>query len=299
MNDVKNRISAVCFGEVLFDKFPSHSKIGGAPLNVSLRLQSLGVDVALISGVGDDENGIKILTYLKKLGVNPRGILAQKEYPTGVVNVILNDKGVASYDIAYPVAWDKIVLLDDHLNLVKNSDVFVFGSLVCRDEVSRSTLIHLLDHAPYKVFDVNLRVPHYTYQLLVSLMMKANFIKFNDDELFEIAEYLGSKYNSMEQTIKYVAKKTKTDTICVTKGAHGAVLYNGGTFYYNSGYRIKVLDTVGSGDSFLASVIYKLFNEEGHQEAINFGCAVGAMVAKSEGANPILTKQMIARFMNP
>jgi fructokinase len=130
-------------------------------------------------------------------------------------------------------------------------------------------------------------------------MMKANFIKFNDDELFEIAEYLGSKYNSMEQTIKYVAKKTKTDTICVTKGAHGAVLYNGGTFYYNSGYRIKVLDTVWSGDSFLASVIYKLFNEEGHQEAINFGCAVGAMVAKSEGANPILTKQMIARFMNP
>tara|TARA_R110002020_G_scaffold98268_2_gene234043 strand:- start:1203 stop:1718 length:516 start_codon:yes stop_codon:yes gene_type:complete len=171
--------------------------------------------------------------------------------------------------------------------------------LACRDKTSQQTLRKLLKIANYKVFDVNLRAPHYTKELLLDLLRTSNFIKFNDDELFEVAGYLNSKYNSMEQTIAFVAAVTNTETICVTKGAYGAVLYHNGKFYYNSGYRIVVLDTVGSGDSFLASVIFKLFNGNDPQEAIDFGCAVGAMVAKSEGANPIFTKHKISKFMNP
>lgn len=296
---MKKNIKAVCFGEVLFDNFPSQSKIGGAPLNVSGRLQAFGVDVSLISSVGDDSQGKKIKGYLKKIGLDLSGIQVNKNYPTGEVNVILNDKGVASYDISYPVAWDKIQLAKLDIARVQKSDVFLFGSLVCRDKVSQNTLKELLKHATYKVFDANLRVPHYTKELLLELMEEADFIKFNDDELYEIAGYLGCKYHSMEQIIVFIAKATNTKTVCVTKGAFGAVLFKDEKFYYNSGFRIKVLDTVGSGDSFLASIIYKLFNDEGPQEAINFGCAVGAMVACSEGANPILTKQKIAKFMYP
>ncbi|TDS16801.1 fructokinase [Maribacter caenipelagi] len=293
------KVKAVCFGEVLFDKFPTHSKIGGAPLNVSLRLQSLGVNVSVISSVANDANGKKIINHLKKAGVNTEGISVQNEHPTGVVNVVLNDKGVASYDIAYPVAWDKIKVYESRNILMHNSDFFVYGSLACRDEVSENTLKSLLKIAAYKVFDVNLRAPYYTYDLLLDLMIEANFIKFNDDELFEVAAHLGSKYNSMEQTIEFIAERTKTDTICVTKGAYGAVLYNERTFYYNSGYRVKVCDTVGSGDSFLASVLYKIFNGEGPQVAIDFGCAVGTIVAASKGANPILSSSKIELFMNP
>lgn len=296
---IMKKLKAICFGEVLFDNFPTHSKIGGAPLNVSLRLQSYGVDVSMFSGVGDDVDGNKIIKYLNSCGVNTDGVQVSSSYGTGQVNVVLNDKGVASYDIAYPVAWDKILLRNHYETILKETDVFVYGSLACRDKTTRTTLLHLLKFAQYKVFDVNLRAPHYTKELLLELMQHANFVKFNDDELYEVGEYLGSKYNSMEQTIVFVAKETQTETICVTKGAYGAVLYHQNNFYYNSGYRIKVLDTVGSGDSFLASVIYKLFNGEGPQVAIDFGCAVGAMVAKSEGANPIFTRQRIHKFMNP
>ncbi|MBC8767668.1 carbohydrate kinase [Arenibacter sp. BSSL-BM3] len=293
------KLKVICFGEVLFDNFPTHSKIGGAPLNVSLRLQSYGVDVSTISSVGDDVDGKKIIKYLNSCGVNTDGIQVSSNYGTGQVNVVLNDKGVASYDIAYPVAWDKILPINIYENQLKETDIFIYGSLACRDNTSSTTLKQLLEIAKYKVFDVNLRAPHYTKKLILELMQHANFVKFNDDELYEVAEYLGSKYNSMEQTIVFVAQQTQTETICVTKGAYGAVLYHQNIFYYNSGYRIKVLDTVGSGDSFLASVIYKLFNGEGPQAAIDFGCAVGAMVAKSEGANPIFTKQRINKFMNP
>lgn len=294
-----DKIKAVCFGEVLFDNFPTHSKIGGAPLNVALRLQSYGVQVAMISSVGSDKEGSKIINYLKDSGINTDLIQSNGAYATGQVNVILNDKGIASYDIKYPVAWDKIEHKAIHDTFLKTSDVFIFGSLACRDEASFSTLLRHLKLAKYKVFDVNLRAPYYTDKLLLELLALSNFIKFNDDELFEIAGYLNSKYNSLEQTIEFIAKETDTETICVTKGAYGAVLYHKEKFYYNSGYRIKVLDTVGSGDSFLASVIYKLFNGDGPQAAIDFGCAVGALVAKSEGANPILSNSRIAKFMNP
>ncbi|WP_276165467.1 carbohydrate kinase family protein [Zobellia alginiliquefaciens] len=293
------KIKAICFGEVLFDIFPTHSKIGGAPLNVSLRLQSYGIDSYLISAIGKDEFGKKIISYLKKYDVNTNGIEINPKYETGRVNVVLNDKGVASYDIAYPVAWDKISLKSEDINYIKKTDFFIYGCLASRDKTSLSTLRELLKIVSYKVFDVNLRAPHYTNELVAELMLQANFIKFNDEELFEIAANLGSRYNSMEQTITYISVTTNTETICVTKGAYGAVLYHQKVFYYNSGYRIKVLDTVGSGDSFLASVLFKLFNGNGPQQAINFGCAVGAMVAKSEGANPILTMKQITEFMNP
>tara|TARA_R110002020_G_scaffold98268_2_gene234044 strand:- start:1755 stop:2087 length:333 start_codon:yes stop_codon:yes gene_type:complete len=103
---MKNRI--VCFGEVLFDNFPTHSKIGGAPLNVSLRLQSFGIEVTMISSVGKDKEGVRIINYLKSAGINTEGIQINNTYGTGQVNVVLNDKGIASYDIKYPVAWDKI-----------------------------------------------------------------------------------------------------------------------------------------------------------------------------------------------
>ncbi len=130
-------------------------------------------------------------------------------------------------------------------------------------------------------------------------MNQADFIKFNDDELYEVSKSLDSKYLSLEQNIRYIAEITNTKQICVTKGHHGAVLMYDDTFYYNSGYLIKVIDTVGAGDSFLGSLISQLLNKVNPQEAIDFACAVGAMVAQSEGANPKLLRSDIETFINP
>ncbi len=130
-------------------------------------------------------------------------------------------------------------------------------------------------------------------------MQKSDFLKFNDDELFEIAESLGSVYNSLEQNLMFISEKTNTSSICVTKGSHGAVFLHNGKLFYNSGFKIKVRDTVGAGDSFLASLIAKLLQKEDPQKALNLACAVGALVAASEGANPVLKEDTIQKFMFP
>ena len=288
-----------CFGEVLWDVFPAHKKIGGAPLNVALRLQSLDNEVAIISSIGNDESGKTLLDYIIQNGLDVSCLEVSDKFKTGKVKVILNDKRSASYDIKYPRAWDNIKITQESINLVKKSDGFVFGSLAARDEFSRKTLYGLIEHAKFKIFDLNLRPPYYNKEVLNYLMNRADFMKFNDDELYEVCKEEGSKYLSLEQNIRYISKKTNTNHICVTKGRHGAVLMYDGKFYYNSGYLVKVIDTIGSGDSFLASLISKLLKNKDPQEAIDFACAVGALVATSEGANPKITKEQINKFINP
>jgi fructokinase len=293
------KIKAVCFGEVLWDVFPDVERIGGAPLNVASRLSASGIQTELISRIGADQKGKDILDYLKNNNVGTENIETDATYPTGLVNVSLSKSGSATYEIAYPSAWDKIVVSESSLDAVKKADVFIFGSLVCRDEISRNTLFELIKFAGYKVFDINLRPPHYQKKVLQHLMQQADFIKFNDDELFEIAALMGSPYNSLEQNLLFISEKTNTQSICVTKGRHGAVLLTEGKLFYNSGYQISVKDTVGAGDSFLASLIAKLLTKEKPQVALDYACAVGALVAGSEGANPKLEIEKIKKFMFP
>ena len=293
----KNILNVVTFGEVLWDIFPTHKKIGGAPLNVGLRMSSLGAVTTIISRVGADKNGADIISFLNDQNVSSNLILIEEEYKTGVVNVMINEKGNASYDIMYPSSWDKITLTNEMIEKVSESDVFIFGSLICRDEISRLTLYSLLEKAKYKVFDVNLRTPYYTIEVINELMLKADFIKLNDEELWEISRKLESPFNSFEQNIKFIAEKTNTNQICVTKGAFGAVLYYNDKFYYNSGYFIKVVDTVGAGDSFLATLIVRLLRGKSPQKSLNYACAVGALVAGHEGANPKISEKEIVKYM--
>lgn len=293
----KNKLKAVCFGEVLWDVFPTHKKIGGAPLNVALRMNSLGVATTIISRIGKDEDGDNLLSFLKDQNVSSDSIQVGEDYKTGVVNVMINEKGNASYDIMYPSSWDKITLTNEMIEKVSESDVFIFGSLICRDEISRSTLYALLDKAKHKVMDANLRVPYYTTEVLIELMSKADFIKLNDEELWEISRKLESPYNSFEQNIKFIAEKTNTKQVCVTKGEFGAVLYYNDKFYYNSGYFIKVVDTVGAGDSFLATLTTRLLKGKSPQKSLNYACAVGALVAGHEGANPKISDVEIRKYM--
>lgn len=296
MNKGKN-LKAVAYGEVLWDVFGNEKKIGGAPLNVALRMKTLGCEVAMISCVGKDEDGKAIISHIKSTGLDTNAVILSENYPTGLVNVTLNNQGSASYDISYPSAWDKIVLNDQAKNLVRTADVLIYGSLVCRDEVSRNSLKELLQSNVYKVFDVNLRPPHYSYDILEQLMQTADFVKFNDDELLEIAKYMNSPFSDLEKNILFLAEKCKVKSICVTRGKDGALLMWEGKFYENKGYPVEVADTVGAGDSFLAALVTSLFTDKTPQEAIDFSCAVGALVAQSPGANPEISNSEIESLM--
>ena len=290
--------SFTCFGEVLWDVFPDHQKIGGAPLNVALRLKSFSKAVTIISAVGNDDLGKKLTDFLKENNLSTDYIQINNNYETGQVNVSLDHKGSASYEIKFPAVWDYIAATDKTIALVGQSDVFIFGSLVCRNDTSKNTLFTLLNVANFKVFDVNLRPPFFSFELLNQLMHKADFIKFNDEELLLVAKHLNTGLTSIEDNMHYISKTFNASHICVTKGDKGAILLVDGNFYSSLGYKVNVKDTVGAGDSFLGTLLYKIKSNIPYEQALNYACAVGALVAGSEGANPKLLENDIKKLLN-
>ncbi|MEY8758985.1 carbohydrate kinase family protein [Chryseobacterium tongliaoense] len=293
-------LKVVSFGEILFDVFREEKIVGGAPLNLALRTRSFGFPVTMISAVGNDENGNDLKEYILKNGVECNTIITHQEHETGIVQVYLNERGSATYEIKFPSAWDYIGINADVKKAVWQTDIFFFGSLVCRNDISKNTLFELLQSNPtmYKVFDVNLRAPHYTIETVTQLMNKADFIKFNDDEIIEIASKLGFWSNSLEENIKFIANRTQTKSICVTRGKHGSILLWENMLYYHNGFVVTVVDTVGAGDSFLAALITKLVSDKNPQNALDFASAVGALVASRAGGNPKIKNLEIEDFLS-
>lgn len=274
----------ISFGEILWDLLPTGPQIGGAPLNVALRAQSLGMSVKIITKVGSDDWGENIVKFIKDRGADTKLIQQSKDFPTGLVNVELDKQGVATYDIVYPAAWDHIDLQEEALEEVEKADAFVFGTLSTRDEHSKTTLLKLLEKALWKVFDINLRPPHYDISMIVDLAKKSDLLKLNDEELLILAKELGSESKDIEENILFLSRKLQCNSICITKGADGAVYYENGNFHSHPGFKVDVVDTVGAGDSFLATLIYHLLHDSPPQKAIEMACAMGSLVATKKGA---------------
>ena len=283
----------VSFGEILWDKLPSGKVPGGAPLNFAYRLNSFQNSLSIISKVGDDLLGKGLTEFLNKNGLDTEHIQISKIYKTGEVNVSIDKNGIADYDILNPVAWDDISLNLKNIELTKNSSVFVFGSLICRNIISRRTLKELLKIAPFKLFDINLRSPYYNMNLIEELMLSSDFIKFNYEEIEEISTIYINKKATLENMIETISEKTKTKNICVTMGEKGACYYTNNSFYYQDGFKINVLDTVGAGDSFLATLVEGILNKTKPQEILKKACAVAALVASKEGATHTVSMKEI------
>lgn len=290
---MKTKGTIFCFGEVLWDLFQDGKKIGGAPLNVALRLHSYGYDANVISRVGQDKLGKEIICFFEKKALSLNFLQKDELFSTGTVAVEIDKEGVATYEISSPAAWDNIALTSVLQEAVFQSDIFLFGSLALRSPKSRKTLQVLLKNAKLKVFDVNLRPPFYSYTLLMELMLASDLIKCNEEELLEIAMNFGTKEKSLESCIAFLAEKTKTKQICVTLGAKGALLYLHGNVYRQKGFTVEVQDTVGAGDSFLATLLDGILRKGHPQKILQRACAVGALVSSKAGANPSLKEEDI------
>jgi fructokinase len=286
----------ICFGEILWDIFEDGKKLGGAPFNVTNSLKDLGADVEFISRIGKDFLGNEILKELKSRGVSTIFLQEDPIYPTGKVTVSIDSDGSAKYEIDNDSAWDYIEKETKTVKMVSDASAFVFGSLIARAK-SFEALNSFLKVSKFSIFDINLRPPFYNQSLLIDLMNKSDMLKFNDEELGIIANGLESPFNSIDKNIEFIAEKTKTKIICVTKGKYGAVLYHHGDWFYNNGYKVIVKDSVGAGDSFLATLINGLIEKEPLQKTIDYACAMGALVANSFGANPTISKNDLESFI--
>ena len=288
--------SCVCFGEVLFDVLPTEKKAGGAPMNVAYHLTTLGQPTTLISKLGDDNLGKELTAILEQKQLNLEYLQVDKTHPTGIVMAQANAAGDMTYDIRQDAAWDFIELKVLHEPLVKKASYFIFGSLVTRNHVSRSTLFNLLDIPVTRVFDVNLRRPFIHQPTLEYQFSKADILKMNEEELDLITSWY-VQFKNIEDKIRFLQNRFQIPEIIITRGAKGAIINTHDEFYYHEGYPVRVADTIGSGDSFVAGYLSGIIQQKSPADALCFASALGAFVATKTGGCPPYTQGEINAFM--
>ncbi|WP_233635950.1 carbohydrate kinase family protein [Hymenobacter setariae] len=285
-----------CFGEMLWDVLPSGPQPGGAPLNVAVHLHQFGLVSQLISRVGHDDLGTQLVAFVEGKGLSTHYVQRGETHPTGVVEANVGDRNEVVYKIVQPVAWDYIQYEPALGALVEATDAFVFGSLAARSPTTRETLYRLLPAAPFKVFDVNLRAPHYSRDVVTYLLRQANLVKMNHHELTEIMGWFGGS-PAEETALRWLAEHFQLQAVCVTKGADGAVLWTGQQLYHSASPSVTVQDTIGSGDAFLAALLKGWLADQAPAECLAFACAAGSLVATYQGATPAVSLPQVEALL--
>ncbi len=288
----------LCVGEVLWDALPAGLFLGGAPFNVACHLHELGVPVAFASRVGEDALGEEIIRRLAYRGISTTLLQEDSALQTGFVRVELDTKGSPDFTIVEPSAWDAIQPEDELLDRAANAHAVVFGSLCQRREPSRSTIQRIMSAAKTLVFDVNLRPPFDGRSVVEESLEAAHVVKLNEDELSRLSAWFTLGGASDAERAAALADQFGCRTVCVTRGEHGAGLWQDGSWYEHGGYAVTVADTVGSGDAFLAAFLKGWLAEDHPGTLLELANATGAYVASKDGATPSLDPDGMDKLRN-
>lgn len=290
----------VGIGEALWDVLPEGKKLGGAPANFAYHVSQFGLQSQVVSSIGEDKLGNEILDNFQGKGLHT--LIEKVEYPTGTVQVQLDNEGVPCYDIKENVAWDNIPFTDKLKQLAQKTCAVCYGSLAQRNVVSRETINAFLNAMPegkgqYKIFDINLRQGFYTKEIICNSMQRCNILKINDEELVTVSRMFGYPGIDLQDKCWILLAKYKLEMLILTCGVNGSYVFTPGSVSFIETPKVEVADTVGAGDSFTAAFVSAILKgktvKEAHQLAVN----VSAYVCTQNGAMPELPGNLINRVL--
>jgi len=279
----------ISIGEVVWDIFPERRVLGGAPVNVAYHLRCLGIEVGVVTRVGKDELGDRTIGSMAALGLPIDGV-QQGDLPTGTVLVTIGPDNEPDFDIVTPAAWDNIDLAEAEKFIGDRPFKLVFGSLAQRDERSGSTIRALWRKADYRCYDVNLRPPHTSREIVEGALAVAELVKMNGSELLEIGSWQNLSADDRKIIARELMGRYNITVLVVTEGGDGAWLLSGEDYYRTPGRPVEVADTVGAGDAFFAALLAGREQGLGWQECLDKAAELGAYVASQNGATPPMPK---------
>ena len=276
----------VGIGEILWDMLPGGKALGGAPANFAYHASRLGEEGWAVSAVGDDPLGAEIMDIVtrKKL----RHIIAVTDKPTGTVQVELDDKGVPGYNIKEDVAWDNIPFTPEMEALAARADAVCFGSLVQRMASRDSVLRFLRATRPeaLRVFDINLRQHYYSREVIDESLKLADILKINDEEIRIVADMFGLGDDDTAACRALIARYG-LQLVILTKGADGSEVITADESFPQKAGKVKVVDTVGAGDSFTAAFVVAYLRGLSLSDAQRLANETAAYVCSCKGAMPL------------
>ncbi len=292
-------------GELLWDVLPGGARLGGAPANFTVMAGRLGSHAAVLSRIGRDDLGRKAVDLLDPLPADTEFLQVDPVHETGRVTVAFQN-GQPHYTIHEPAAWDFMELSDEWVKLAERADAICFGSLAQRSLESRQTIQTLAAQtqaACVRVFDVNLRAPLYSSEVVQESLELATVMKMNDAEVPLVLGLLGLQAFDPQApgALRAAAERLLEEfptlkMVAVTRGGEGSLLVSRDAWHEHPGIPVKVADTIGAGDAFTAAMTHYLLRGADLATLNEAGNRWGGWVASQSGAMPDLDDHVRTRI---
>ena len=292
-------------GELLWDVLPEGPRLGGAPANFTVMAGRLGSHAAILSRIGRDDLGRNAVEQLDPLPADTEYLQVDLIHETGRVTVQFKH-GQPHYTIHEPAAWDFLELSDEWVKLAERADAICFGSLAQRSLESRQTIQTLAAQTQAKcvrIFDVNLRPPFYSSEVVQESLELATVMKMNDTEVPLVLGLLGLPVFDAQApgTLQAGAERLLAEfptlsMVAVTCGGCGSLLVTREASHRHPGIPVKVADTIGAGDAFTAALAHYMLRGADLAMLNEAGNRWGGWVASQAGAMPGLDHSVQAEI---
>ena len=283
----------VGLGELLWDLFPSGKQLGGAPANFAYISSLLGDHGIVASRIGEDALGEEAKQRFQQLRLPTDFLQSDSFHPTGTVKVLLDATGQPRYQISEDVAWDSVEMTPQWRTLAAQSTAICFGSLAQRSAAARRTIQEFLGAArstTTRIFDVNLRQPFYSREILAESIKRASIIKLNQEELPIVLQLLDSPTplapGKEKLAADWLLHLSGAQLICITRGAGGSLLVSKEGSHEHPGLSVQTVDTVGAGDAYTAALVHHFLRGAPLSAMNDAANRMGAWVAGRPGATP-------------
>lgn len=288
-------------GELLWDLLPGGARLGGTVTNFAVFCARLANQVVLASSVGNDEYGGRARSILLQPNLDLQQLQFDADHPTGTVEVTFSAESQPRYVIHRGVAWDFIYPTPGLLAVAATANAVCYGTLAQRHEVSRSTIQSFVEAtAPscVRVFDINIRMPDCTAEVLRWSIAHATILKVSDEELPVFFSLLGEKVSADPRVaaLWFLENHPNCALVATTLGAHGCLLTTREDEFQHPGFPINLVDTVGAGDAFTAGLIHSYLRGASLAQMAEIGNLCGSYVASQAGATPPLSAELIERI---
>jgi fructokinase len=298
----------LCCGEALIDMLPRRSTtdepafapyVGGALFNTAIALGRLGAPAEFFSGLSTDLFGQQLVRVLAESKAGTRYAHFSPR-PTTLAFVDLKD-GHASY-VFYDEGTAGRMLSPENLpDLADDVDAVLFGAISLIPEPCGSTYEALMAREHGKrvmMLDPNIRpgfIPDRARHAdrIRRMMAMADIVKLSDEDL----AWFGEQGSPEDVVRAWLDRGPKL--IIVTRGSKGATAYSRDHSVTVRPEAVKVVDTVGAGDTFNAGVLASLheqglltkagvssLSEEAIRQALTLGAKAAAVTVSRAGANP-------------
>lgn len=274
----------LAIGEALIDMIPSNTgrimdvnnftpKVGGAPLNVCGAYTKLGGSSNIITMLGKDPFGDKIVNELIGFGIKTDYVKRTNAANTSLAFVALDENANREFSFYRNMGADMLMSEDDvDKNWFMDAYALHFCSVSLGDFPMRRAHNKAIKYAKENglivSFDPNVRLPlfddhEYLKNVIHEYIQYADILKISDEEVEFI---FGNK--DIEENLDYLFDQG-VKLLVYTSGKDGAVAYTKNVVAHSKGIKVNAVDTTGAGDGFIGCLLYQMAKENVDLKQIN------------------------------